>query len=452
MFPAVTIFRMNAPPFPRRRPLFRHLIALQLLAAMATCAQADNSYTVDWVPGGSPGLQVTLTLNPEYTFELRKLEARGVYWGLAAQVRAPVCDGGFALAQDEHGYWLAPPGCGQVSWTVDTPVVQDGEFDVSSQASRLLLKAEWALLSEPSSLLRVVNGSTRHDTLRAGDAHTSVLGATPAAEGHWQLPASDNAPEFFIVGTPRIERRQVGDFSVRYVADDWTRVGRLGLLSAHEKALRYLGEVVYGAAEVPEKARSLMVVWVGVDAQHGRAGGAAGERSFLANYVIGDAPNARHHRAATFMILAHEQFHQLANARRGQLPVLPAWVNESIAQYYGLRAMHRAIDDEVAVARLTQRFIAPSRPIEHRFAEIEALFASDRPRALELAYHQGATFWSELDRTLQMVSGGKTTLDQYIPGLLQMTFPEDGRLPDAFLAQLREWKDPRLEHVISEYL
>ncbi|WP_415831545.1 hypothetical protein [Kerstersia similis] len=59
------------------------------------------------------------------------------------------------------------------------------------------------------------------------------------------------------------------------------------------------------------------------------------------------------------------------------------------------------------------------------------------------------------DRSLLVVWIGIDTRHghtEYIPGVLQMSFPEDGSLPPAFLAQLQQWNDDRIEQVIAEYV
>lgn len=427
-------------------------LAQFLCCLAATAAHAESAYTVRQSPGAAPDLEITLALPPGDAPASHKLSARGAAWGLQEQVRAPRCDDGTRLAKDGDGSWIAPPGCRHVTWTVSPPAIEDGTIDVSAQASLFLAQPKWTLLSEPTSLLRETGIDPQQAVLRAADAATPLFGATPAAQGGWLIPADNNAPEFYVVGPAPVQSEQVGDFRVHHVADNPQRVKQLGLVASHAQALRFLARIVYTDAPVPEADRSLMIVWIGIDTRLGHAGGAAGSRSFLANYPIGGGDHAQDHAAVTFMILAHEQFHQLADARRGDMPGLPGWINESIAQYYGLRAMREALGDDAAAAALTRRFIDPGRPVEQRFAGSEALFATDRPRALDLAYRQGATFWAELDRALHTASGGAASLDGYIPDLLRMTFPEDGSLPSAFLSYLRQWNDNRIDQIISNYV
>ncbi len=437
--------------FPSLR-VFRWMVLVQVLCGSGAIADAEGKYVVRQMHDGSPDLEITFELPQGGQGMNRKLFARGVAWGLQEQIRAPRCVGGPMLTRDDDGHWIAPPGCSQVTWVVSPTVMKYGVVDASAQASVFLSQPAWTLLSEPTSLLRVMGAPARQDTLRAGDGGTHLLGATPMKDGAWRVPADNNAPEFYIAGRAQVEHQQVGGFSVSYVSDDPRRVARLGLTASHAEALRYLVRVVYGDTEVSEKDRSLLVVWLGIDAQHGRVGGAAGSRSFVTNYLIGDEKDIKSLVATTLMILAHEQFHQLVDARRGELPALPAWINESLAQCYGLQAMQKAMQDKIVSDKLIQRFIDSDRMVEQGLIGVEAIFDSDRSRATDLAYRQGATFWAELDRILRLVSDGAASLEEYIPSLMRMDFPENGSLPDAFLAQLHRWHDDRIEQIIRKYV
>jgi len=417
--------------------------------SMGMMAHAESGYTVRQKQRDSSVLEITYTPPLSNGVSFRKLRARGVEWGLQDQVELPHCETSTApLKKDGDGDWILPPDCQRVIWTITPPSIRDGTYDASTQASASINQGNIILLSEPTSLLRMREADTPNSVLRPTSSSTKLLGATPRDIGGWQIPGENNAPEFFVVGTPEVVDQDIGDFTVRYVADDWRRVRNLGLMSSHAKVLRYLTRVVYADTQVPEKDQSLLVVWIGIDAQKGHAGGAAGSRSFLANYLINDEKEAPDHLAPTLMILAHEQFHQLTDALRGNRPGLPTWINESIAQYYGLRAMQYASPKSATAEKLIQHFIDPSRSIKNRFVG-EVL---DRNQLGTLAYSQGATFWAELDRALHTLSGGSTDLEKHIPELLKMNFPQDGSLPPAFLAQLSRWDDGRIEQLIEKYV
>ncbi|SDV00862.1 hypothetical protein [Pseudomonas mucidolens] len=425
------------------------VLMVPALCCFGAMACAENGYTVRQPQGKPSVLEMTYVLPPSDGASFRKLSARGVSWGLKEQVELPHCDSGEEpLAKDEDGNWIVPPACQRVIWTISPPMMPDGTYEVSAQTSTSMNQGKWILLSEPTSLLRIIEPNSQSNILRPASASTKLLGATPMKTGGWRIPGGNNAPEFFVVGAPEVEHQRIGDFTVHYVADNWQRVHGLGLLSLHSQVLHYLTSVIFADKLVPEKDRSLLVVWIGVDAYKGGAGGAAGSRSFLANYLMNDEENASEHLATTLMILAHEQFHQLADALRGNRPSMPTWINESIAHYYGLRAMQHAIPNDIAGEKLARYFIDPSRPVKYRFIGDKV----DEHQLTALAYRQGATFWAELDRALNAASGGTTSLQKYLPDLLQMDFPEEGSLPPEFLAKLNQWEDDRIEQLIEKYV
>ncbi len=427
-------------------------LTLPALWLAATLAQAYGHYQVERPAGEGGALRVSLILPQDALPELRRFYARGVDWGLESQVREPQCEGGFRLEQDDYGYWLAPPGCRVISWRVDAPLRAEGSVSASAPASMALAAGDWTLLSEPTSLLRPIHGGPAAQTLHGATAQTPVLGASPGQSGGWQVPQASAGLELYLMGAARTERRQIGAFDVRHGADDLQRVQRLGLLDAHGKVLKYLAHVVYGAVPVPKDQRALLVVWLGLDAAHGPTGATAGGRSLLLNYPTGDQPHAAENLASSLASLAHGQFQQLAGARRGPHPALPDWVSESLAQYYGLRALDHVAPDKAAATRLSQRFIDPQREVTLPLPDVQPLFASDRPRALEMANRQGATFWAQLDRALRSTAADSHGLDAYIPALLQMDFAEDGRLPEAFLSQLHALEREPVDAVLSKYL
>lgn len=426
-------------------------VLLYVIYVFSATAYADLEYSVKKVAANTHDLELSLQLPQKMGQSEYRLAVRGHSWGLQEQVRSPQC-ANKALSKDKEGYWIAPKGCTRVSWGVNIPAVQDGVTDVSLQTSVMLAKPGWILFSEPTSLLRVVGMPPQGSLLRAADDNTKLLGATRRDDQAWRVPPDNNAPEFYIIGKPDIQTRNVGDFQVSHVMDNQQRVAQLSLIEKHSVVLRYLSQIIYQDATVPLNDRALLVVWIGIDEQHGHAGGAAGSRSFLANYLVGDKEKSTRNTAATLMILAHEQFHQLVDASRAEMPALPGWINESLAQYYGLRAMQLALSNNDIAQYFVRQFIDHNRVVEYKFAGSEDIFVKNRSLALDLAYRQGATFWAELDKALRLMSNGGRSLDEYIPQLLRMTFPDDGTLPRPFLKQLRNLKDPVIEQVISKYV
>lgn len=421
-----------------------------LLSLAALPAIAETTYSVRTAGAPPQELVVTLTL-PSNDGQTRKLDVRGAAWGLKSQVYAPRC-GKTPIRQEKAGSWVAPGSCREVIWSVSAKRVRDGAVDVSKQASLLFENPRWFLLSEPTSLLRVV-GDTRGSTLSVspGSPQTTDLGATPAGKGRWRVPSINNAPEFYVIGNIKTRTRSIGPLQVRYVADNPDRVDRLGLEAIHERALQYLVRVLPPPAALPIDERTLLVVWIGIDGKHGRAGGSAGSRSFVANYVFGRTETEALNAARTLTILAHEQFHQLSDLVRGSLQPFPVWLGESLAQYYGLKALAQASSGPAATS-VRANFIDPTRPVNFGLVELNRRHAANDPAAYPLFYEQGATFWAEIDNALRVRSAESTDLDALIPDLLGTNIEEGGRLPRAFVADLRKRLGAQADQLLAKYV
>ena len=398
-----------------RRATTRALAALSLLSA---AAQAEYTVVVDIAQPDE--LTATLKL-PKAEGTPHRLDVRGAAWGLQPQIHSPAC-GGVPLKQQKNGTWIAEPGCREVAWKISPVVAVDGFADVSKHSTLLFQKPRWLLLSEASALLRPIddtNGSATSITIRSGSA--AALGATPTGKQSWRVPSARNAPEVFVVGDASIRSRTVGPFEVRYVADDPKRIEALGLEGLHEKALEYLARILPPPPALPASERTLLVVWVGIDERRGRAGGAAGNRSFVANYLIGKPDTVRLNAARTLMVVAHEQFHQLADLFRGPLVPLSEWLNESLAAYYGLKTLLKAAPGAEAESIRTQ-FNEP-----------------------------GAAFWAALDDALRAHSAGASDLDALLPDLLRLEARRGERLPAAFAAKLRTILGAQFDALLAKY-
>lgn len=428
--------------------MIHRLIPILLsLGLLAPAVRAD--YTI--VVGAVRLHELTLSLRlPKAEGAPHQLNVRGVAWGLGSQVHSARC-GNTPLKQQNDGTWIAESSCREVTWNVAPVVVTDGRADVSQQATLLFQQPRWLLLSEPTSLLRLMDvpsAPASRIALQSGAA--AMLGATALGERSWRIPSANDAPEFFVIGDAPAKSRTIGAFEVRYVADNPGRVEALGLEALHEKALEYLGRLLPPPA-LPAAERTLLVVWVGIDERRGKVGGAAGSRSFIANYLIGKPESARLNTARTLYVLAHEQFHQLAGLVRGPLPALPVWLNESLGAYYGLKALQNVAPGSDADSIRTE-FIVPTRTVTTGLLELERRHAAKDASAYPLFYSQGATFWAAIDDALRAVSAGANDLDALIPGLLGSNIEPGGRLPAPFVARLRTNLGARADELLAKYV
>jgi hypothetical protein len=428
--------------------IHRLILILLSLGLLSGTACADYTVVVDLARLDE--LTVSLKL-PKAEGAPHRLNVRGAAWGLDSQVHSARC-GEVPLKQQKNGTWIAPGSCREVTWKVHPELAVDRSADAARQATLLFQQPHWLLLSEPTSLLRLVDdlsASASPIALKSGEA--AMRGATAMGERSWRVPSPNEAPEFFVIGNVPARSRTIGAFEVRYVADNLGRVEALGLEALHEKALDSLARVLPPPPALPATERTLLVVWVGIGERHGRAGGAAGNRSFVANYVIGKPDSARLNAARTLMVLAHEQFHQLAGLVRGPLPALPLWLNESLAAYYGLKTLQKVAPGNDADS-IRAEFIAPSRPLTAGLLELERRHAAKDASAYPLFYSQGATFWAAIDNALRANSAGANDLDALIPGLLGSNIEPGGRLPARFVAMLRTNLGARADELLAKYV
>ena len=424
----------------------RSVLAAAAVLCTSAVAQAQYNITVD--PKRPATATASLDLTSSQGTE-RTLAVRGIEWGLTSQVSDPRC-GTRPLASASPAVWKVPPDCTKVSWTVRFVTAQPGKVDASEQKSLYFSRARWWLLSEPTSLLRLQGDegpSTLSIDFKGGPM--PQLGATAVANGRWRVPSLNNAPEFYAFGNIQMVEHKVDGFLVRHVADDIDRVRRLGLVQAQEAAWRYLSGITPPPpADARPQDHQLLVIWLGVR-DRDLAGGAAGSRSFVANYFEQSEPVPQ---ALTLTILAHEQLHQLVDMVRGVRPPLPVWVGESLAHYYGLKALARSGLDPKAIGTLRNRDIDTVRPVTAGLLEWQRRHDKGDPAAYPLFYQQGATFWALLDAAVQKASADKESLDTFMPQLLTSEFGPGGQLPKALVVQLRAVAGPSIDEILAKYV
>ncbi len=389
-----------------------------------------------------------------FTGKDRFAQARGMAMGISSQVRVPQCDGRAMSGESPEGPWAIPDDCQVLSWEIEVTGVPADGLDASRQQTIYFEQAAWWLLSEPSSLLRVTGAgedvarSLRIDT---GDSSLDVKGRRSAgSELDLYVPPTTSAPEFHVLGSPNTQRHHFGPLVVDYALDDPARVAELPLAEAHVAMLGFLLELLGAPESLPDADSRLLVVWLGIDATVGYAGGAAGGRSFLANYIDGDPESQTLNSARTLMILGHEQFHQLHDLV-GDGPPLPTWFGESLAQYYALRALqHSGLPEEI-VQRAVGHFIDPERPVEQGLLALQAMHEQGDPEAYDQFYYQGATFWSEVHRVLSESALPAPGLDALTPQMVRAGGDGEG-MPAELRRQLLELGGQPMEAVLEKYL
>lgn len=423
-----------------------HQFSYVATGLLVFCLPAEAHYTITIDPKRPAIASASLDMSVSRGVE-RTLVARGTEWGLESQVVGPRC-GDRRLSRAGKAAWKVPPDCMRVNWTVRFASARPWKVDASEQKSVHFPGPHWWLLSEPTALLRV-QGDEAPSTLSIAFVGPAMpqLGATSAGGSRWRVPSVNNAPEFYVFGDIKAVEHRVDGFLVRHVADDIGRVQRLGLVEAQTAALRYLSGIT-PPPDMEGQDRDLLVTWLGVRDRN-QAGGAAGSRSFIANYLDSPEPLAM---ALTLTIVSHEQQHQLVDMVRGDRPPLPIWVGESLAQYYGLKAMARTGIDTKAAAAVRDRFIDRTRPVTAGLVEWQRRHENGDQSAYPRFYEQGATLWALLDTALLEATDGKQGLDAWMAELLASDFGAAGALPVDFVTRLRAVAGPLVDDLLARYV
>jgi len=417
-----------------------------LALALSFPAAAAAQYEVKIEPG-TRNLLLQFALSPDDGHPI-KLVTRGAAWGLQPQVEDVKC-GQVALHRDSDGDWIAPPGCSRVSWRVTPDSYDDRGIDPSKQRTLAIGRTPWFLLAEATSLLRPLESSEQSSIGTPGSER--LLGATSVGLGRFLVPPASKAPEFYVLGAVATGERAVGEFHVVYVADVPDRVRRLGLDRLHGEALSYLSSVVPLPTPTSDSSRKLLVIWLGVARGRGTVGGAAGHRSFVANYLVGPPPDKKRNAAMTLAIVAHEQFHQLVDIARGRLAPLPVWLSESLAQYYGLKALLRTGDSKY-VRAVRRDFINPSRNVTAGLVELNRRYEAGDRAGYDRFYTQGATLWNAIDSAIVAATSGRQSLDDYVKDILLSPIPKNGTLPAVFVERLRSVAGSEIDRIIAKYV
>lgn len=420
-----------------------HTIVSALLLATSGLAVANSHYVV-----ATAGHALHIWLQLAYDGKTKTLFVPGGGGPNAEniQVEAPVCNGR-ALAQDAHGNWIAPASCTEVLWTVSPLQLAANGYDATQQNTARIGKAKWIVFSESTSLLRV-KGETGPATITMRKHDLPMTGGIPAGRHAWQVPAQNDAPEFYIIGRAPTQTAHFGGLRVTYVLDSPAQIRAQNLIGLHAQAMDYLAATAFPGPQRNAMQANLLVLWLGLDQSHGMLNGAAGGRSFIANYLATSNPPTEKDTLLALMVTSHEQFHQLTQMARGDLPGLPGWLNEALGAYYGITAARRVRPGPQADA-LYSHFVDRDRPIEHGLVEWERRYAAGDRSGYPFFYSQGATFLSLLDQALQ-AHGSR--FDALLPALLRSRFPADNTLPTDFVLQAEKLAGPEARTLIERYV
>lgn len=420
---------------------FAKALAIVLACGAST---ASAQYTVE-VHKPTQSLLFSLKLKP--TNYPTNVQTRGAKWGLQSQVSDVRCDG-IAIVNSSQDQWTLPARCEEVTWRVTPDQVDASGAIASDQRTLSVASGKWYLLAEPTSLLIRLD-SNGASSLRVASDSIPLISGSRKGRRQTRVPTLQDPPDFFVIGAPRILRAKAGGMSLIYVADQPDIVESLALNQRHRQVLDYLLTVLPSVSLQRRRMQTLLVVWLGVSSKKGVIGGAAGQNSFLANY-LSDADKESGANADSLVIVAHEQFHQLLGQLDMRSP-LPLWASESLAQYYALKAVERAgfVVDQSGRSKLARSAQDTSKV---GLIALNREFLSGNQDVYPIFYSKGSAFWRALDMALQRNSKGRRSLDYFLDVLLSEKFSSDGQLPESFASKIRAVLGAEAGALFDQYL
>jgi hypothetical protein len=409
------------------------MIGLGGLSFAVTVQAAD--YRLSQEPDRSRSLRVTVERAAPAREDRLVLRGAGFGVGVRPQVEGVSCDGaplgadasdaGNAAGGGGAGTattWLVPRGCRQISWSI--PLDLPGGADASAQRSLRSADGSFTFVSEASSLPRLANPSgPEFLVVPASASGVTVPGAVP--DRRLLLPSSSEPPLFVVLASKPAAESASGRVRVTYFLDDPTQLAHLPPIDSVMSGLQWL------AGLVPESDRtSFMYAWLGV-ASGGRApGGAAGRDVLAVNYVRdgkGDAMRSGLMAAMPFI----EACHQLA----GSLGDRPGWAEESLATYFGVRALEQSRSGDDTAAKLLRRFESESDKFPVGLIEVHRRVSAGDRSMYGAYFTKGVALWSAVDAALR-AAGHSGGLPSRLEQVWTAKYDKEGRPTSDFAARL----------------
>ena len=264
------------------------------------------------------------------------------------------------------------------------------------------------LLSEGSSLPRF------KELQGSGDVTISIPTRTVYPEPNQSqsiaLPDSSKPPLFILLNFTNYTSTD-GLITLTYLLDDEKSYFVLPDRERNIEGLKWLMEV----ADIKTK-ENFTVGWCGYVGESLGISGATGSGILLANYLL--SKTSPIDKALMLYVVLHEAFHQLQT----YYPDEPTWIQESLASYYGTRAVEVIMPEEGA--SLMDRFQKEADRFPKGLLTIHSAVEKGDRSEYAAFYMKGVAFWAEVDKTLRVQSG---SLDSYLKDiLLNMKYDQQG--------------------------
>lgn len=348
-----------------------------------------NSYEVSIDEARPTEMHVSLELRlpPERLYRTRDSNPTGIY-----NVRC--ADGRNAIA-DVVG-WIAPPNCVQFEWTVKTVAIDGAGIDASAPIAGYSAAHRFWLIPEGSVFLRADDGGGSV-TLRL------LLKDGTTIERRQYFPSNFQPPFYGVVGaTPALVYEKSGQtLRVFGQAPEFNWMDDL-----HTEVLTTWSN---WRSNVATEDSSMRIDWVWLappmDIEQGFTASAGAEAIFSQIKLgKGDSEAETKARVVIGTSISHEGFHTITGTA-GQ--AWPAWVNESLANYFAIRAARDFLLKE-DIPWLNAIYVEPEsrRPL----LEAQALYEAGNSEQAQVFYTYGARFWREIEKVLVNTPNGSGRL------------------------------------------
>lgn len=398
------------------------LFVLSFLALYMLTAKAEKK-TVYVIKRSSTLDQLDIHVDLEKNHPPMRLALKGVSMGIASQVKNMSCDGK-PLIETKPGEWLIPKEGREIDW--QTSLTEDSDAS-AQQSSRL---NNFIVFSEVSSLPRLQNSQTEFIKIALSDVKKIV---PEPRHNLIPLPAFSGAPMFVLLNANSSETLSLGPITLSYLLDTLQNKSQLPSIEVHLRGLQWLNEIIPAKNYI-----NFTIGWLGTSSQQPKLTGAAGSDMLLVNYPIqGQFPFGK---IMLLYVALHEAFHQLAMNHHDQ----PPWVAESLASYYGIRALQQVLPDDPDVSKLMTRFQDGGKNFKEGLLTINAKVEKGDRSLYGAFYTKGITFWAEIAKNLQR--SHHQNLDKYILSFLKSNHSDSKKssnLEKELHLSQQEWAEMR---------
>lgn len=354
---------------------------------------------------------LTIHIDREGNSSATQLLLKGVSMGVAQQIKGLVCDNK-PLKEDKPGTWFIPEHCQKIQWQV--PLIKAGTAIASAQQSTKL--GNFILLSESSSLPRLQDSSVP-DILKIAIPNVKNIYPPINTAGELRLPSIQAAPLFVLLNPTLVGTISSGVIKLTYYLDNPASFSALPKMAAHMQGLEWLNNIFKQSAK-----EDFTTAWLGITATKISLSGATGSQLLLTNYPNdGSLPFGK---AMLLYVALHEAFHQFEM----HYPNQPTWISESLASYYGIRALQNALPDDPNTVALIDRFLASANHFQNGLLVINRKVEAGDRSEYGAFYAKGIAFWMAVEKDLQQTR--KDSLDNHLIALLQAKNDSDTQLTD----------------------